>query len=409
MKVLIVNTSDTKGGAAVVSFRLMHALRGMGVDARMLVADRQTADPHVAEAGSRYERRTAFLAERLEIALCNGLTRHDLFKVSTASAGVRISRHPWVQQADILCLNWINQGFVSLDEIRRLAHAGKKIVWTMHDMWCCTGICHHAYACRRFEEDSRCGLCPFLHRLKFSGDLSRRTWLKKKSLYDACRPHFVAVSNWLANRCRHSGLFAGQQLSVIPNALPVDSFSWTRDASASGATTVAVGAARLDDPVKGFDLLLEAADIIARRIGKDGVPPVRLLLFGGLRDRSLLDRINLPYDYLGPVAPDNVPSVYRRSDIVVSSSHYETLPTTLVEGLASGCRAVAFDHGGQADIINHLDNGYLARYPDADDLANGILWAARQDADRQRMHDSVASKFSENSVAQQYIDLFSRL
>ena len=36
-KVVLVNHSDTLGGAAIVTFRLMQALRQIGVDARMVV------------------------------------------------------------------------------------------------------------------------------------------------------------------------------------------------------------------------------------------------------------------------------------------------------------------------------------------------------------------------------------
>lgn len=52
MKIVIVNKSDRTGGAAVVSFRLMEALRGIGVDARMLVVEKLTDSNYVELAGS---------------------------------------------------------------------------------------------------------------------------------------------------------------------------------------------------------------------------------------------------------------------------------------------------------------------------------------------------------------------
>ena len=52
MKVVILNTADAHGGAAIASWRLLHALVGEGVDARMLVVDRTTADPLVDVAGT---------------------------------------------------------------------------------------------------------------------------------------------------------------------------------------------------------------------------------------------------------------------------------------------------------------------------------------------------------------------
>ena len=53
MKVVILNTADAHGGAAIASWRLLHALVGEGVDARMLVVDRTTADPLVDVAEQR--------------------------------------------------------------------------------------------------------------------------------------------------------------------------------------------------------------------------------------------------------------------------------------------------------------------------------------------------------------------
>ena len=44
MKVLIVNTSESTGGAAVAAHRLMDALRANGMEAEMLVRNRSTSD-----------------------------------------------------------------------------------------------------------------------------------------------------------------------------------------------------------------------------------------------------------------------------------------------------------------------------------------------------------------------------
>lgn len=401
MKVVILNTSDTNGGAAVVSLRLMRALCDAGVDARMLVVDHRADDERVAVAGTPEQYKWAFYTERLKIFLRNGFSRRNLFKVSTACCGVDVLSHEWVKRADVVCINWINQGMMSLRDVERLCRTGKKVIWTMHDMWCCTGICHHAYDCGGFHQE--CGRCPFLDS-RFKRDLSHKVWKQKKHIFDKSVIHFVPVSNWLAQRCRESSLLCGRPLTVIPNAVPVESFDWHRKGDAS-KKVMAMGAARLDDPVKGFGLMMEAVNKIADDY-PDKATGVELLLFGNIRDESLLSNIRLPYKWIGTVPPERLPEIYRQCDVVVSSSHFETLPTTLVEGQAAGCLAVAFDHGGQSDIISHLDNGYLAAYPDSSDLAAGLLWAISQNQDRERIHKGVADRFSEKVVAGRYVSLF---
>ena len=67
MKVVIINKSDSTGGAAVVSRRLMEALREEGVDARMLVVEKLTDSPYVEVAASKRDIKRPFLAERLKI------------------------------------------------------------------------------------------------------------------------------------------------------------------------------------------------------------------------------------------------------------------------------------------------------------------------------------------------------
>lgn len=169
-----------------------------------------------------------------------------------------------------------------------------------------------------------------------------------------------------------------------------------------------MGAARLDDPIKGFGIMVDAVNLIADN-HPDMANRLELLLFGSIRDKALLQSIRLNHRWIGAVAPNRIPELLQNADIVLSSSHFETLPTTLIEGQAAGCLAVAFDHGGQRDIIDHQKNGYLAAYPDASDLANGIIWAAEQKADRQAIHDEAAARFSEKAIAKQYINLFNSL
>ena len=48
------------------------------------------------------------------------------------------------KEADVIHLHWVNQGLLSLNDIKKMTQSGKPMVWTMHDMWACTGICHHA-------------------------------------------------------------------------------------------------------------------------------------------------------------------------------------------------------------------------------------------------------------------------
>lgn len=392
-----------------MSLRLMEALRQSGADARMLVCEKLSGSPYVHTVATASRQKLPFIAERLEIFLQNGFNRPDLFKADTASFGLPLTDHPLVKEADVVMLNWINQGMVSLAEIKRLLESGKRVIWTMHDMWPMTGLCHHAGTCKGFL--SQCGNCPLLGKLASPHDLSHRIWNRKDKLYTLPpeKIHFVAVSNWLAGKARLSSLLKHQQVSVIPNAFPIPE-PVTRPERADGRFRILMGAARLDDPVKGLPELLNALKTFKKNY-PDLADCSELLTFGNLRDPHALDGAAISHTHLGPVSPSKIAPLYLKSDAVVSTSLYETLPGTLVEGLVYGAVPVAFNRGGQPDIIDHLETGWLSDWDQdpqkrARSIADGLAWAAQQtDATRRRMLESAKKKFSATSVAEKYLDI----
>lgn len=408
MKIVIINKSDARGGAAVAEYRIMNALASCGADVRMITAEKLTDDPRVELAASPSLIKEKFLADRLPVFLRNGLSRKTLFKIDTASAGLPLWKHPLVAEADAIMLGWVNQGLLSLSGIEKLAALGKPLIWTMHDMWSMTGVCHHAYSCREYMVDCRC--CPLLSAPLACHSLARTTLRSKQKIYDRSGIRFTAVSNWLARKGHRSTLLREADITVIPNPIEINpTFTGTR--KEVGKIRIAFGAARLDDEVKGFPILIEATRLLKERhpelSGK-----TELHLFGGIRDKEALNEIKIPCVYHGTLKADEVGRLLSESHIVVSTSLYETMGYTLLEGQAYGAVPVAFDRGGQSDVIAHRQTGYLAEYSDnittaAADIVDGIVWAAenQSEAVREKMLKNVTDRFSPQAVGKAFIRL----
>ena len=152
MRTLLLNTKDGAGGAGIAARRLLGALRHIGVEADLLVRDRETDLPHVHTTGHRLAARAAFLMERCDVVRAQGGSRSNLFAIDPATRGLRLDKSDLLRRADVVHLHWVNQGFLSLGGLRRLLACGKGVVWTMHDMWPVTGICHHSEACRHWMQ-----------------------------------------------------------------------------------------------------------------------------------------------------------------------------------------------------------------------------------------------------------------
>ena len=376
----------------------------------MLVIDKQSGDPLVGVMGSKYRNKWNFLSERLGVFMRNGFRRDTLFKIDTGSHGINIAAHPWVKDADVVCLNWVNQGTLSLKNIKQLAQSGKPIVWTMHDMWNCTGVCHYSFECERYKD--RCHSCPLLETK--GDDLSTTIQEKKRKLYEQAPIHFVAVSHWLAECCKQSKTMSDSSLSVIYNAFPIHDFDYHRLSGnikeiPADKKIIVMGARRLDVEVKGFKELIETTQYIARN-KPELASKIHLVLYGELNNKSLLNKIEVPCTYLGSIgSTEQLSQLYRHSDIVLSTALYENLPGTLIEGQASGCLPVTFGKGGQANIVDHLKTGYIAEYKDPASVAAGIEWAIDANVSREFLHNEVERKFAASKIAQQYIELFNNL
>ena len=418
MRVLFLNTSDSKGGAAIAAKRLMDTLRKEGIDVSMIVRDKATDDPAVIKIrSSKWMNKIRFMYERLGIFIHNGFNRENLFAVSQANTGVDISRYSEVKWADVIHIHWINQGFLSLKDIHRLVATGKPVVWTMHDMWPCTGICHHARDCVSFM--SKCGSCFFLQSNK-ERDLSTAVFRKKQQrIFCEENITMVGCSQWLAGKAKTSALTKRLRVISIPNPIDIQQFKSYSDKEScrrrlglpEHKQLILFGAANVTDKRKGIYYLIDAINrllvvdpCLAEKMG--------IVAFGEAK-AEFVNLVKIPVYPLGYVFDvSQIVALYNAIDVFVTSSLEENLPNTIMEAMACGVPCVGFRIGGIPEMIDHKENGYIDEYKYADDLAAGIDWVLNK-SDRDELSRNARRKVEENYseavVAKQYIQLYQRL
>ena len=401
MRVLIVNTSERTGGAAVAASRLLEALNNNGIKAKMLVRDKQTDNLCVVQHPQQRRLRWAFLWERLVIWMRLHLRRKRLFEIDIANSGADITQLPEFQEANIIHLHWINQGMLSLKQIRKILDSGKRVVWTMHDIWPATAICHLTLDCRRFEE--QCEACPL------SNSLATKVWRRKRQMLEKKRVTFVACSEWLAGEARKSALLKGQTIVSIPN--PIDTHVFRpgdRQAARKALGLPEDGkmilfvSQRATNPYKGMQYLIEAC-------GKSNLGDTFVAILGGHAE-ELESRLPLKSYALGYINDEHrIVQVYQAANVFVLPSLSENLPNTIMEAMACGVPCLGFNVGGIPEEIEHQKTGYVAAYRDAEDLARGLHWIL-EEADYDTLSNAclhhVAACYSQQSVAKRYIEVY---
>ena len=411
MRVLIVNTSEKTGGAAVAANRLMEALINNGVKAKMLVRDKQTDCLTVVSAGDGWRQRWHFLWERWRIFMAMHFSKTHLFEADIANVGTDITTLPEFKEADIIHLHWINQGFLSLNGIQKILSSGKPVVWTMHDIWPATAICHYARGCCRYQ--NKCESCPLLPRRSVS-DLSAVVWRRKNEILHKYHISFVACSRWLEGEAKKSALLKGQRVTNIPNPINSHVFCPSDKQQAREALGLPLDkhvilfvSQRVTDKRKGLDYLVEAVNRMAVQDSslKDNTA---IAVLGG-HSEEVADLLPLPVFPLGYVSDESkIVKVYNAADVFVLPSLEDNLPNTIMEAMACGVPCVGFNIGGIPEMIGHLKSGYVAKAADADDLARGIKWVLDFKGEElsKEARRKVLNSYSQQSVAIKYIELY---
>ena len=399
--------SERTGGAAVAANRLMKALNNNGAKAKMLVRDKETETLTVVPLPHSPRLRWHFLWERLVIFCRLHFSRQHLFEVDIANAGYDITKLPEFQEADVIHLHWVNQGMLSLKGIQKILQSGKPVVWTMHDIWPATALCHVTLGCQHFT--SQCGNCRLLPGGGSSHDYSTTIWQRKQRMLADENIYFVACSHWLESEAKRSALLKGQKITSIPN--PIDTRIYKRGNKQEARQRLGLpldkklilfASQRVTNVNKGMDYLIEACRQLQ-------ISDAAVVILGGHAE-EVVSQLSLEAYPLGYVNDEQrIVDVYHASDVFVLPSLSENLPNTIMEAMACGVPCVGFKVGGIPEEIDHRRNGYVAEYRSAEDLARGICWILTE-ADYEELSKNAVQKvvqnYSQQSVALKYLDVY---
>ena len=418
LKILFVNNSDTSGGAARAAYRIHKATIEAGVDGLFLVKNKSLNDPNVLSVQS-FDSFGSFKApfRWIQHKINNKLqqarwlpysNRQDVFLSDLRGS----SLHGALQKIeyDILHLHWINLRFI---DIKDLAKITKPIVWTLHDCWPFTGVCHYFYDCTRYKQS--CGCCPHLAS-NIERDISHKVWKKKMEIFSKLNIHVVCPSNWLAQAARESTIFKQFPVSVIPNPLDTDFFTPGSKVDACKVLSISpdkryilYGAMNaIKDRNKGFAELKSCLQYYETQFDtKD----IEVLIFGST-EKAQLGLNHIRTTDLGLLNDQQLRAAYRASDVMVTPSLSENLSNIIMESLSCGTPVVGFDIGGNSDLIEHKRNGYLAESYNPQDLATGIAWCLDNNTSGELSRNArkkVEENYSMERVGEKYTDLYRKL
>ena len=409
MKILHVNTSDTYGGAARAAYRLHRALLNENIDSKMLVQKKTSDDDTVIAPTSKFEEGINLLRPTLDNLPLQQYKHRSQSLFSPAWLPFsQIPKKIAQINPDIVHLHWIAGAMMSIKDLARI---DKPIVWSLHDMWAFTGGEHIDEGQQHYLD--RCGNSKVLKSNK-DKDLSRKGWDRKRQVYAQIEDMtIVGLSQWMHQAAKSSSLLKDKKHIQLPNPIDISTFAPFKKIEARRLFNLPIdkkiilfGAMNAtSDPNKGFQYIFSALQAAS-------LENTVLVIFGSSQPATPL-HFTQHVHYLGQLHDDiSLRVLYSAADVMVIPSLQENLSNAIMESLACGRPVVAFDIGGNSDMIDHKVNGYLAKPFDTDDLAKGIEWVLNAPNYQQlcdNARDKVLTHFDSQLVAKQYIALYKEI
>lgn len=401
LKVALIHTSDSGGGAERSVLIHHETLLERGHDSRLYVGYRLTDAPGVFEIERK---RTVPGLQRLALYLERGLGWQHVY----APGFRRLARvlDPDIDVVHITSL-FGAQGYADVGGLPRLTQRFPSIM-TLQDSWLLTGHCACPITCRRWT--TGCGRCPDLDAgPSIPRDGSRFNWNRKRRCIGRSPVRFTVVSEWLKRFAKRSPIVGPKPVSVVHNNVDDDLF---RPGSKERAR------AELGVPQRVFVVLLAGQDILSSIKGTtDAIEAFRCLrsekfhaLLVGRNSEEAAEMLPIPA-VAKPFERDyrRMVTYFRAADLTVMPSHFETFGRVAAESQACGTPVIVYDAGGLPEVVRHEVGGLVVPTGDIPALTEAIRRLVTDRATIKRMSRAGVEwvkRFAKARITEQYVEQY---
>jgi len=404
IKVLHINYSDNKGGAAIALERICKAQQELDINPKVIAAEKYSNNNNVIGPNSTIEEIKWKILSSINRKLNNleNKRRYD-------SNSYNLIPNNFVKkinkiQCDIVNLHWIGGNLIPIKDLKKI---NKPIVWTLHDMWAYTGSEHYTKSLR-FAEGYNKNNKP---KDSKGYDLEKYCWNLKKKFYPS-NLKIITTSDWQFNNAKKSVLLKDKDLYKIP--LPLDFSFWKPIEKKKcreilnlpeNKKIILIGSERIDLERKGY-LLLEK---ILNNLDKKN----KILIIFGRNGNYLKEIKDIDKIFLDEISQNSIDlkTLYSASDLFLAPSIQESFGQTVLEASSCCLPTVCFSNNGISEIIDHKKNGYIAKESDIHDFNAGIDWCL-ENISQEKMKlnlNSLKEKFSNEKIGKLYKEIYSKI
>ena len=357
MRILHLSTSSI-GGAGVVAFRIAQMQNLDGHEAQVLSLNNLAASRVTVIKRSPIRK----IVARANTFISLFDTRSKWGQLTSRSVSAKILPKIEEFKPDIIHIhNWFN--LFDSKELRVILNE-YPCVFHVHDARLMTGGCHYTLDCESYLNN--CIKCPATLTKRNAVSHSYQVY---GDIFSNSPPYgLIFPSEWLYKSFKKSKVM--RSASVITRIVnPIDMSAINNLQSQNGEGIVCV-ISDLNAKVKGFDLLLEAINLL-----RNSGSRILVQVVGANPTKQQLENASrLDVKLLGRLSNLETLKVIRNSDLLVVPSYSENSPTVILESQAIGTSVLSTNIAGCLELVENGKTGFTCEAT-ANSIFEGIEFA----------------------------------
>jgi glycosyltransferase involved in cell wall biosynthesis len=392
-KIFFLSYNDNFGGAGIAAYNMFKSIPSRLFKKKFLCINKFSNDKEIIKIKINFipliKILFSILLSKFVFLLFNTNTK---VKRNLALIKTDLLKELDLNKVDILHVQWFFNEVVSLDEILKFK---KKIIISTHDLWFSNGSLHYNIKSKNL-------ITKFFEEKLLKNKINKI--LSKKNIT------FTTPSLWSKNQLIKIIKRYNYQNKIIPkiyvikNAIikpnKIEKLKLRSKYLINNSSYIGlIQYEKKNDFIKGYDILFK----ILKKINNDMIYKY-FILFGNNTKNFPTDKFsNLIFINFGFIQNNNISNIYYLGDYMIVTSRQETFSQLTAESLIHDRPVITFKDTGQAELIKHKQNGYLAKSNNIKDFVNGISFFQKNNFIRTaNCKKLIISNFYQNKLSKLY-------
>jgi glycosyltransferase involved in cell wall biosynthesis len=397
MRILHLNFDDSIGGASRAAIRLHKALLLKKVISRIIIIKQNNNEKEVFKFKNNYDLLN-FLKRGFSYILKNiqNFQKLDIHRSYNIFNNQQLVKYINNSNYDLVHLHWINSEMISIKDLIKI---NKKIVWTFHDLWPVLPTQH----------------ITLKNNVNFSVNSRFENFFynRKKNLFKKQKINIICPSNFIYKKIKNSKIIKKNRLEIISNTLdknfwkPINKDFCRKKLGIKKNKKIILFhlPRKSDDYVKGLDIF----KFVIKNLK---IHNVEIIILGKQRQNITSNFKYKVHSYGDIYSKSKLRLLYNSSDLVLSTSRFESFGQVILEAQFCGVPCIGFENTGLKEIIINNKTGILIDINNKKQMIEKVehlLSEKKIFVIKKKYLNQIINKFDNQKISADHIQMYKKI